>query len=331
LFDNEEEFDLLRYENKSKTIREEFTNAKFLEGISGHNSTDRLIRSSDFNEEWALRMTESALTNILIFDERIFQRLNGNSDKTHYLNFKNEENEHFKSISNILNDKSNNKEKQEKLKIYLKDKIGFETIDEKLVKMIKNTISEHFDTKIEDLFNYLNTIFDKEENKETTFSKELYDKKNIHVFNLFEHNNNFIVADINNEKIGVLKIENNELIIDLSDYGNNPANFRVEYDFVITHQGLLDKLYGNFSRQLVDYSNFDDRKLKEDVFLNFRKIFNAKHKQIIHSGRSKPEMLPENTIFNQFSSVENAFFDCKFSLTELLFSARPEKQTWNNK
>ena len=165
--------------------------------------------------------------------------------------------------------------------------------------------------------------------KEEYFQKIVYDKKNIHVFNLLEDDNEFIIVDINSKKIGTLLWENNKLSIERTEYGKDKNNFRYEYDFVVTHQGLLDKLYGNMFRQSNGYDDIKINDFKEDLYKNYRNIFTAKHKQIIHSGRSKPDMLPRDSVFNQYSSVESAFFDCKFSLTELLYSARPEKDSWN--
>ena len=325
--DSENEFNLLRWQDKDRTIeRKEFTNAKFIEGISGHNSSERLIRSVNFTEEWALKITESALTSVLVLDERIFQRLNGESNKLFYKTF--DTNQHTEKIENIINTNKTETEKANNLQNYIANTIGLK-IDNEIKRIIAFVVDEDFP---EDLSNLTNILVSKEKEiniKKENFEKVVYNKKNIHVFNLLEDNKEFIVVDINSEKIGTLSWKNNKLTIERTDYGKNENNFRFEYDFVVTHQGLLDKLYGNMFRQSSGYEDNKINDFKEDLYKNYRNIFVAEHKQIIHSGRSKPDMLPRNTVFNQYSSVESAFFDCKFSLTELLYSARPEKDTWN--
>ncbi|MCA9459514.1 MAG: hypothetical protein KC550_03115, partial [Nanoarchaeota archaeon] len=44
----------------------------FIEGISGNNSTDRLIRNEEMNNLHSLKLIESAMTRVLIIDERIW-------------------------------------------------------------------------------------------------------------------------------------------------------------------------------------------------------------------------------------------------------------------
>ena len=79
--ESDKEFDAFYNEH-----REIYDNALFIEGISGHNTTDRLIRNETYNEIWALKITEAALTNVLVIDERIFQRLDGESSLSYYIN-----------------------------------------------------------------------------------------------------------------------------------------------------------------------------------------------------------------------------------------------------
>jgi hypothetical protein len=55
-----------------ESIEKHFPKISFVESISGNNSTDRLIRKSDFGERWYLEMIESALTKIVVIDERLW-------------------------------------------------------------------------------------------------------------------------------------------------------------------------------------------------------------------------------------------------------------------
>lgn len=62
-FDTKKEYD---------SLNKHFSKISFIESISGNNSTDRLIRKSDFDERWYLEMLESALTKIVVIDERLW-------------------------------------------------------------------------------------------------------------------------------------------------------------------------------------------------------------------------------------------------------------------
>ena len=104
-----------------------------------------------------------------------------------------------------------------------------------------------------------------------------------------------------------------------------------KYDFIVIHQGLLDKIYQKFT-------NYEKQKVTEILFAKFSKneIFKYKDKNtekcflpgfLIHSGRSKPsdKDMPQRQPFIQFSALENAVSDCKYSLVELLTHAHYEK------
>lgn len=50
-------------------------NKLFLEGISGGNSTNRLLREEEITPAWRLKVRETALTKVLIIDERIWKNM----------------------------------------------------------------------------------------------------------------------------------------------------------------------------------------------------------------------------------------------------------------
>lgn len=52
----------------------------FVEGITGHNSTDRLIRNEKIDDLWYFRHIHAAKTKVAIFDERIFRKLSGHDE-----------------------------------------------------------------------------------------------------------------------------------------------------------------------------------------------------------------------------------------------------------
>ncbi|MCB9266992.1 MAG: hypothetical protein H6558_18350 [Lewinellaceae bacterium] len=75
---------LFRTHNDSKKDFEEFKHLKngkylknklFLEGISGANSTNRLLREEKITPAWRLKIRETALTKVLVIDERIWKNM----------------------------------------------------------------------------------------------------------------------------------------------------------------------------------------------------------------------------------------------------------------
>ena len=83
------EFIDLKYIDKNKKekgISPAYKNSLFIEGITGHNSTSRLVRNEKLDNFWALKMIESALTNVCIIDERIWERLEKGENQNSPLN-----------------------------------------------------------------------------------------------------------------------------------------------------------------------------------------------------------------------------------------------------
>lgn len=56
-------------------------NALFVEGITGNNSTDRLVRNETLNSSWFYRHLHAMKQRIAIFDERLFHKITGLEEK----------------------------------------------------------------------------------------------------------------------------------------------------------------------------------------------------------------------------------------------------------
>lgn len=56
-------------------------NALFVEGITGNNSTDRLVRNETLNNVWFYRHLHSMKQQVAIFDERLFHKITGLEEK----------------------------------------------------------------------------------------------------------------------------------------------------------------------------------------------------------------------------------------------------------
>ena len=117
-----------------------------------------------------------------------------------------------------------------------------------------------------------------------------------------------------------------------------------EFDYLTIHQGLLDKIYEQFNIRRNPYQKHKFTKLFYETFCSHKDIIEYKDEQIkegnvfylpnlrIHSGRSKPSFadMPQHQPFMQYSAIEHAVMDCKYSLVELLDFARYEDDKSNN-
>ncbi len=93
----------------------------------------------------------------------------------------------------------------------------------------------------------------------------------------------------------------------------------LKYDFVLIHQGILDNLYDFFNENV---GHHEKEISMQTIFDNIRSKIKAKHRYIIHSGRSKPDKIPKGVAFILFSSLQKVLDDSKFSLCQLLYSSR---------
>ena len=108
------------------------------------------------------------------------------------------------------------------------------------------------------------------------------------------------------------------------------------FDFLTIHQGILDKVYNTLG-VMEDYHKCEVTQKLYSCFVkpNSNSIadpdqviddFGYLPQFIIHSGRSKPNKkdMPQHLPFLQFSALDHAVRDCKYTLTELLNSSHYE-------
>ena len=319
-----------------------FSTARFVEAISGGNSTDRLIRHDERNMLWYCKHIATGLTKIAIFDERLYK---------------------------LTTDGKNGIDKELTID---KDRISeFLKTESKescsLIRLLqKMTAKFHFSTIMNDIYGFLKT---KEINADNfldafrSINKDYsetwrYIEKGIWTFNIIiakiEEKSiikiiGYNYAPTENGRIGlysdktceetiahIIKKEDDKIEVILMN-----DDFHGKFDFITIHQGLLDKIYGALGidsenvegRESVTKALFDafSRKTEESKGIEY-KINGKGHKGyflpqfVVHSGRSKPNHkdMPQHLPFLQFTAVDHALRDCKYILTELLYSAHYE-------
>ena len=129
------------------------------------------------------------------------------------------------------------------------------------------------------------------------------------------------------EKVADLIVRDDEPIIQF-DENNGFFETMFSFDYVSVHQGLLDKVYE--SKDHVSYSSKSVKEsnpkllITKELHSKFVRVSTTGNDYLpgltIHSGRSKPnqEDMPQHQPFIQYAAIENAIFDCKYSLVDLL-------------
>ncbi len=329
-----------RYKAFVKSVKdEEYQGNLFVEGITGNNSTDRLIRNEKLDDVWFYKHLHAMKEDVAIFDERLFSKIMGLEEAQ------------LKDDAVFKIDTSNRKEYIERYK-------------KEILKNDQNEIRKFRCLSI----SQQNTELEKALKKERggTSSKEIEDlkgilpivfkQKGIYLFTLIQEPN---PDERNSFNLYGLKIENglkNCKCIKLStlswddkvglqfsgDMINDSVNSYKKFDRISIHQGLLDKLYEVFN---IKDKPEEKKKLTTQFYEKFTALFdveeqgqmstegetNTKVKDFlpglcIHSGRSKPSKtdMPQHLPFIQYAAIENAVLDCKYSLVELLDFARYE-------
>lgn len=283
---------------------------KFSEGITGNNSTDRLVRNERLTEIWFYKHLHAMKKKVAIFDERIFSKSFGLEesdlsipvfDDPRYASYKNASEEVRQAFLKFRN---------------LSPRIDLDAID------TKNYIGATYVFKGVFVFSIIRS---NEDNR---------------AFNLYGCRINLDNDNTFSECIRFASISWNEKEkkLDISPCEGVDSDVLSGYDAISIHQGLLDKLYGLFG---IKSDSQASENLTRDFYSQFvgdKNIIdftepgrdNVLHHFLpgmtIHSGRSKPSEndMPQRLPFIPFSAIEHAVLDCKYSLIELLDSARYE-------
>lgn len=311
----------------------------FVEGITGNNSTDRLVRNDIINNDWFYKHLRAMKSRIAVVDERIFSKVYRREEKE--LGQDVFENLSPKQIKEILRAVVSNESNRANF-----TQSEFRTIKEK--ESLISFIREH---------NILLTDAD--------FSGIQYDMKGVNIFTIIKKydSKNFPEGlDIYgywgylppDEEFGrnsyrsiigrvghISMDEDSNIVVTL--YNKKYLNC---FDYISIHQGILDKVYEHLGvkreseiKHKITLELYKTLIQNPNDYLidNYEERIEGKRMQkkgyflpklMIHSGRSKPSFsdMPQKQPFIQYSAVEHAVLDCKYSLVELLDYARYEQE-----
>jgi signal transduction histidine kinase len=306
--DSERTFNQFRSEKP-----ELFSGLHFLEGISGGNSTEQLTSRIEKSELFFYKLLESCVADVVILDERLWNT-NSKTDIT--------------EVSRILNGPLFNQDMLDEINM-------IEDVDEWAKKILTkleipesdlSTIKTYFRARFEKFF--LDTIMNSFDSKtvqksidvckkENDYKYWLYRKKNVEIVNIIFNKtkeNQFCFYNLNFDNIGEYTMENNlKLNLSLNKYSHK---------IISIHQGIIDKIQ-NFLK--IENGKNNDRNGSKDAITIINEALPENFIKVIHSGRGKPSVeIPHGFHFVPYASLESAFYDCKFSLTDLLFNAKSE-------
>ena len=300
----------------------------FVESITGDTSTDRLVRNEKYDFRWYYSHLNAMRKKVAVFDERIFSRIYGL-----------EEADFTKGNSADL--EALKEAYCEREPIYNRQIIRCETIDDLIMFVNKNNLPIIERTR--------NDVYTKDYIALTYYQKgvSLYtlikddeempvSKKSIGVYGLFFEGDNASLPQRNDkfacrcEKVATIAWVDKSLKVDFLT--SCESHIKGQFDFISIHQGLLDKLYEAFDIKCKEEKIRLTTRLHEELWK--KQEDNTYQWEggfvpglIVHSGRSKPSQIdmPQLLPFIQYASIEHAVLDCKYSLIDLLESARYEE------
>ena len=317
----------------NKKDRKILGQARFIESISGGNSTYRLVRQDEPNDKWFDKQVAASLTKIAIFDERLYNLImpEGVYEPT--------------KIHECIKDFLTNNYAQKKGIINWSALTNTLEIGPGSARPIINELKDQKKKLKED---EIETILSKHLNIKNYARAWQYRETGIWGFNIRVEDNEkegntdkkVILLGYNaptTKRIGefqdsyqeleIAVIQKNGKEIAITKSNNFPKPF--EFDFITIHQGILDKIYNALKIDKSDSGKKEREKLTKNLYNLFSKnnpCGTFLPQFIIHSGRSKPNIgdMPQKQPFLQFSALDHALRDCKYTLVELLNSAHYE-------
>lgn len=315
---------------------------KSIDGITGDNSSDRLVRREPLNEEWYFSHLRALKQKVAIIDERIFKIVH-NVDETHFVT---------PSIPGL-------KQVLDGLKKGLIDK---DVALIRITRLAKGVIDTGIITGLNDsdipticsTLEKYNTSKFNAIHKHGNHLSSYYSGREVEVFSIVKDekgtfaiigcvdchcNSEEDLFDCTFDRIATLSWSANRAIISFTK-DEYEERFGKAFDFISIHQGILDKIYEGFD--IKEYLNGENDEKKGTVtkavhntFMSSPDVIKVEKgnknvdflpRFIIHSGRSKPTKIdmPQHLPFVQYAAIEHGVKDCKYSLIEVLDYARFE-------
>ncbi len=309
------------------------------EGITGDNSSDRLIRREWLDEKWYYTHLYALKRKIAIIDERIFKMVHS-IDERLFVGYNDivtikelrafienglaSENDILDKVRSNYNLLNLSEQEQEQL-------LWASTINDisKIISSIPFSIIQSL-------------IDDKMVDKTVVGNNHLtpyYNGKGVCVFTvvLSADGEMMLVGCVDSsfngdvftnvfEKIATFKRGDNGKLV-LMPIDKYKSLIRNRFDYISIHQGILDKIYENLDIKRNDSAKCElTACIHQCLMKDTTTIDDYLPRFIIHSGRAKPtvEDMPQKQPFVQYAAIENAVRDCKPMLVELLDYAKYE-------
>ncbi len=332
--------------------------ALFVESITGSNSTDRLLRHTPYSDIWLYKHIAASLTKVAIVDERIFSTMYGKHNESQQEQDSHKRNEiktwvekynkdyqewntdfYNKYICLIIKNIEKSLLISDKVSdIVQKDNTEEEKINqiyhliygtEAITKKQDYSVIEQYQDKgicffdidiVKDRNNEINHIDILGYDRPVTDTLGRLEKHEVNTIAKIVKNNESAEKILHpTEENTIAKIVKNNGKFKIND---TVAGFKEKFDFICIHQGILDKIYGAYS------ITTDEEKTA--ITDEFRSFFGRENlgNVVIHSGRSIPssKVMPQQIPFIPLSALDYAVRDCKYTLSELLYTVYSEKR-----
>ena len=328
--------DLGPYEEFLRNTDGVYNCCRFVEGISGSNSTDRFVRNERIDLNWFYRHLHAMKESVAIFDERFFSKVYGIEESDITLG----------GLSRYAKDVNVFRQQlTAEFPAGSWDNSSYGELAEALRKRHPEALS--VDTVESDSLQ--GVVFRQKGIHVFTLIRDVSDPRSFNLYGMY-HSQPGTQFDMSETyfkptgsqapgsrcqctKLAVLSWNGKEIVLEPS----SASDWIGKFDAISIHQGLLDKLYDAFGIKEKEKS-----REKEALTRSFYRQFARKDQAFeikkepyvqwflpglcIHSGRSKPgsDDMPQRIPFIQYSALENAVFDSKYSLVSLLDFARYE-------
>lgn len=318
------------WSERGKKLRKDFYNkAQFLEGISGGNSTDRLVRHDTWDEEWYVKHMAAALTHVAIIDERIYNTFSVVKEGKITLP---EWTENEEEIKKWLQKYKSELKNYKRPKYFLYDKARKDISPQITLECVETLLIQNNNewTMTEDsliLKDYISKIHNINGSKDYS-NAILFAQKGVCAFNIKPDVDKVTIKGYSPERkeereVATITYDPKEKKLTT----HCEEEFSKKFHFVSIHQGVLEKMYESLIKDDNGVKKSDVTRAVFDIFSNKEIVDDDFLPQfVIHSGRSKPngDDMPQKQPFIQFAALDNAIHDCKYILTELLYSAHYE-------